>query len=91
MRYLISADGKQIVETRKLHKTIIEANQQPDARAGYHTHVLSSVPEDTDVFFVLTRQPRVPEYVMAGDFMYKIETNGVARFLMTHEEFRKMK
>jgi hypothetical protein len=93
VRYLISSDGKQIRETRRLHKGIIEAGpiREGKAEAGYHTHVLSSVPEDTDVFFVLTRQPRVPEYVMAGDFMYKIETNGVVRFLMTHEEFQKMK
>ncbi len=94
VRYLISNDGKEIRETRRLHRGIIDAGPptgEGAAVGGYHTHVLSNVPEDTDVFFVLTREPRVPEYVLAMDFMYKIETNGVARYLMTHEEFRKMK
>lgn len=61
-RYLITADGSAIVEKRQLHKAIIEV--RPDSMpkgttpaAGYHTHVLSDVPEDTDVFHVLTRKP----------------------------------
>jgi hypothetical protein len=29
--------------------------------AGFHTHVLSDVPEDTDVFFVLTHGPSLPD------------------------------
>jgi hypothetical protein len=67
-RYLVSPDGNSIVEKRQLHKTIIEIS--PDSipkgatpSAGYHTHVLSDVPEDTDVFHVLTRQPPQPEYI----------------------------
>jgi hypothetical protein len=67
-RYLITADGTTILEKRQLHKTILEnstASLPKDTKtaAGFHTHVLSDVPEDTDVFYVLTREPRVPEYV----------------------------
>jgi hypothetical protein len=65
-RYLISPDGLTVVEKRQMHKTILE-NKVPDEgvkmEAGFHTHVLSDIPEDTDVFYVLTRKPAVPEYV----------------------------
>ena len=44
--------------------------------SGYHTHVLSDVPEDTDVLLVLTRQPQVPEMVVTQTFMYTIATDG---------------
>lgn len=43
---------------------------------GYHTHVLSDVPEDTDVMLVLTRQPGVPEFVGAGAYVYTISVDG---------------
>ena len=68
VRYTISADGKQIVETRQLHKSILDMEFKPDqhAVAGYHVHVLSEVPEDTDVFYVLNRKPSMPEYVGGG-------------------------
>ena len=67
VRYLISPDGNTIVEKRQLHKTILE-NQADSSKgtthvAGFHTHVLSDVPEDTDVFHVLTQNPPLPEYV----------------------------
>jgi hypothetical protein len=38
--------------------------------------VLSDGPEDTDVFQVMSRQPRVPEYVGAGGHVFKIEVDG---------------
>jgi hypothetical protein len=31
--------------------------------AGFHVHVLSEVPEDSDVFYVLTRKPSMPEFI----------------------------
>jgi hypothetical protein len=65
-RYLMSPDGLTIVEKRQMHKSILE-NKVPGDGAklagGYHTHVLSDIPEDTDVFYVLIRKPPVPEYV----------------------------
>ena len=93
VRYLISSDGTQVRETRILHKSILEppAPDKGKMEAGYHTAVLANVPEDTDVFHVLVRQPRVPEYVLAPDFMYRIETNGTVRFVMTKERFLKKK
>jgi hypothetical protein len=83
-RYLISPDGNTIVEKRQLHKTIIEnrGNVPKDATpaAGYHTHVLSDIPEDTDVFYVLTRKPSQPEYVGGTNKkVYEIDTEGNIR------------
>ena len=78
VRYLLSADGMKIVEKRQMHKTIIETAPSPKGKAvaGYHTHVLSDVPEDTDVFHVLTQDPPVPEMVVTAHFMYQVMTDG---------------
>ena len=80
VRYLISPDGESIVEKRQMHKTILE-NKVPGEgaklAAGYHTHVLSDIPEDTDVFYVLTRKPAVPEYVgISKDLIYIVNVDG---------------
>lgn len=66
VRYLISPDGNTIVEKRQLHKTIMDRDMRKTASmakisGGYHIDVLSDVPEDTDVFFVLSQKSPVPE------------------------------
>lgn len=80
VRYLISADGSTIVEKRQLHKTILEfrdtSNSGRKVVGGTHSHVLSDVPEDTDVFYVLTRKPSIPEYIGAGKHVYKVQVDG---------------
>jgi hypothetical protein len=78
MRYLVSADGTKILEKRPMHKTIIETAPQSGKRtvAGFHTHVLSDQPEDTDVFHVLTQDPPQPEFVGTPRFIYKVSTDG---------------
>lgn len=68
VRYTITSDCTAIAEKRQLHKTILENDPSSLPKgakdvAGYHTHVLSEVPEDTDVFHVLTQKPPRPEYV----------------------------
>jgi hypothetical protein len=76
VRYTFTADGSSIVEKRQMHKTIIEfnTNENPGGikkiETGWHTHVLSLTPEDSDVFYVLMRKPSIPEYV--GTFDKKI-------------------
>ena len=84
-RYLLSADGGSIVEKRQLHKSILELGpgsvpKGTTPAGGVHTHVLSDVPEDTDVFYVLTRQPSQPEFIgtRSGKF-YEISTDGSIR------------
>jgi len=79
VRYLMSADGSTIVETRQLHKSILEIkNSEKSGKlaAGFHLHVLSDVPEDTDVFHVLRRKPPVPELVGTKTALYMIQTDG---------------
>lgn len=80
VRYRISPDGRKVLAKRQLHKSIIEtapASSSDKVAGGYHVHVLSDLPEDTDVMLVLTRKPRVPEIVVAGAFMYTIDVHGV--------------
>jgi hypothetical protein len=69
-RYRITADGSRILEKRQLHKSIIEQPVPKNAAAGFHTHILSDLPEDTDVFLVLVRRPAVSEFVGTRDHTY---------------------
>lgn len=81
VRYLISPDGGRILEKRQLHKTIMERSLKnlpsgTKPAGGYHTHVLSDVPEDTDVFFVLSERPPLPEYIGTRKQIYVIAADG---------------
>jgi len=78
VRYLLNADGTKVVEKRQMHKTIIETAVTPGKKvvSGFHTHVLSDLPEDTDVFHVLTQDPPLPEFVRTPHFTYKVSTDG---------------
>jgi hypothetical protein len=81
-RYLVSADGMTILEKRQMHKSILETAAPPKGKkavAGFHAHVLSNVPEDTDVFHVLTQDPPLPEFVGAGRFVYQVMTDGTIK------------
>ena len=80
VRYLISADGMKIIEKRQMHKSILETGALNEKGkkivAGFHTHILSDLPEDTDVFHVLTQDPRVPEMVGTPHFLFHILADG---------------
>lgn len=79
VRYTISSDGKQILETRQLHKSILDMEFKPELHpvSGIHSHVLSDVPEDTDVFYVLNRRPLIPEYiVITPKRIFTVNTDG---------------
>jgi hypothetical protein len=79
VRYLSNADGSKIIERRQLHKSVIELSSSDKGKkpvAGVHTHVLSDLPEDTDVFHVLTQNPRQPEMVGTAHFLFKILVDG---------------
>jgi hypothetical protein len=90
-RLMISADGRTILERRRLHNSVIEFSassvRKPAGstmQAGMHTAVVAEIPEDTDVNHVLSRTPKVPEYVMTDHFIYRIDTDGKINFLGTH-------
>ena len=77
VRYTFTADGNAMVEKRQMHKSILEFTIQKGTVAGSHTHVLSLTPEDSDVFYVLTRKPAIPEYVGTMDKkIWVIQTDG---------------
>ena len=81
VRYLISGDGRQVLEKRQLHKTVIEvslANGKKSA-SGSHTHTFSDTPEDTDVLHVLQQDPPSPEKVVTPHFVYEITADGAIR------------
>ncbi len=82
-RYTFSADGGTLLEKRQMHKTILtfdfngKSTGIKKLEAGYHTHVLSNIPEDSDVFYVLSRKPSMPEYVGTRDRkIYVVQTDG---------------
>jgi hypothetical protein len=76
----MAADGGSIVEKRQMHNTILEPNIGQPAAASYHTHVVSNLPEDSDVFHVLTRRPSIPEIVGGADkHVYQIQTDGAIK------------
>lgn len=81
-RYIVSADGKTILDKHRMHRTILEIpTSRPQAGltldSTVHSDIFSDVPEDTDVFNVLIRRPSVPDYVVgtSGE-MYLIQTDG---------------
>lgn len=88
-RFLVSADGLKLVEQRRMHRSVIDFEVSPRMAAGFHTAIQDNVPEDSDVFYVLSRKPSVPEYVLTEKFAYRVETDGSIKYLGTSEEFRK--
>jgi hypothetical protein len=91
-RFTISSDGTKLQETRQLHRSIIEFQIPKDAKpeSGYHTAILDDVPEDTDVYHVLAREPKVPELVVTQKFVYQIVPDGTIKYLMTTDAFKKV-
>ena len=82
VRYLISADGTKILVKRQLHKTILEPAPVKGKKlaAGYHTHVLTDQPEDTDVLHVLQQDPPQPELIATPHFLYQVAADGSIGF-----------
>ena len=83
VRYTFTEDGNSLLEKRQMHKTIIDfdfddkSGRIKKIESGFHTHVLSLTPEDSDVFHVLSRKPSIPEYVGTLDRkIYVIYSDG---------------
>jgi hypothetical protein len=92
-RYLMSADGSKIVSKRQLHKSVIEVEPPKDKVnkqvAGMHTHVMDDIPEDTDVFHVLTRKPSVPEMVITKQIVFQVDPDGSITYVGKSEDSLK--
>lgn len=78
VRYTISGDGQKIIDKRPLHKAILDSEPKPGSNevAGYHFHILTDLPEDTDVLYVMNRKPSMPEYVGVGKEFFLVNTDG---------------
>lgn len=93
VRYRISKDGAKIIEKRQMHISIIEVAVPPEAKnieSGIHTAIVDDIPEDSDVFHVLTRTPKIAELVVTRKFVYRIAPDGTIKYLMTIEAFKKI-
>lgn len=92
VRYIVSADGKKIVEKRQLHKSIIEFKVPKDTipQTGYHTAIMDDIPEDSDVFHVLARSPKVPELIVTDKYVYQVKIDGSIIYVMTRGAFQKV-
>ena len=90
IRYHYAADGTTLIAKRQLHKALLELplQSQPGStlQAGTHAAILDDIPEDTDVFHVLVRQPRVPEYIVTDAFVFIVSTDGSIRNYGRREE-----
>jgi hypothetical protein len=92
-RYLISSDGTKIQAKRQLHKSIIEIEPPKDKDqqqvGGIHTHVIDEIPEDTDVFHVLSRKPSVPEMIVTQQFVFQVDPDGTVKYAGKAADFLK--
>ncbi len=81
VRYLVSADGLKIIEKRQMHKTVLDVAPVKGRKMvfGYHSHVLSDVPEDTDVLHVLQQDPPELEIIATPHFVYEVASDGAIR------------
>jgi hypothetical protein len=81
-RFTLSADGSKILDSHRMHNGILARPADADVpagaqlTAGFHTVVVENVPQDTDVFHVLTRKPSIPDYVDAEGQLYVINVDG---------------
>lgn len=86
VRYRISEDGHGIGEKRQMHKTVLEFDSKnlpkgvKKIEQSFHTHVLSNTVEDSDVFYVLSRKPAIPEMIATMDKrILEVEVDGTIR------------
>jgi hypothetical protein len=93
VRYRMSADGTRVDGKRQLHRSVIENEPPKDEdqkpAAGIHTHVLDEIPEDTDVFHVLTRKPAMPELISTEHFVFVVEPDGSIKYAGKADEVFK--
>jgi hypothetical protein len=79
VRFLIGADGTTILERFEMHRSLLDRALPPDALFGVHTVVTEDLPQDTDVFLVLSRSPKVPEMIRTERFIFEIKMDGSIR------------
>ena len=89
VRYIVSADGSKIVETRQMHKTVLEEKVHNPTDFGFHTHFLSDTPEDSDIFYAMTRKAVNGEIIATKRFFYAISPASSLSYLGETDEIVK--
>ena len=89
IRYTVSADGTRIVEKRQMHKIVLE-ERVGSSPFNFHTHILSDVPEDSDVFYALTRKAEKGELLVTKKYSYRITADGSVSYLGSTEQVLKL-
>jgi hypothetical protein len=80
-RYRVSKDGLKLLETRQMHKTLIEVKTSANMAAHFHAATRDDKPEDSDVYHVLVRKPAVREIIASKNFVFEIKTDGTIRYV----------
>jgi hypothetical protein len=75
-RYVVSSGGDVVQSKFQMHRTVLNQAVPADAVAGVHTVVVEDLPQDSDVFLVLSRKPPKPELVATAHFTYQIQVDG---------------
>lgn len=75
-RYEVSPDGGTVRSKFQMHRTVLMLSVPTDAIAGTHTVVTADLPQDSDVFLVLSRVPLRPELVRTEHFNFQVQTDG---------------
>ncbi|MBP9093174.1 hypothetical protein KBI23_19280 [bacterium] len=92
VRYLVSKSDHKILETRQMHQSVLtwpkRGGLPNDAhlQGGCHSAIMADLPEDTDVFHVLLRQPQLPEYIATANWIFCVEVDGSIRLVSTMKE-----
>src|SRR5688572_16494521 len=83
VRYLVAPDGTAVVTTREMHRTILDIRMPKDSKPemGVHVAVVDDAPEDSDVFYVLSRKPAIPEMIATRTFVYRVAVTGTIEYL----------
>jgi hypothetical protein len=76
IRYRVSADGRRVLETLRMHKGMVAESDAKRLTADAHRKALHDLPEDTDVFHVLMSRSAKPEVVVTPHYRYIIGADG---------------
>jgi len=89
VRYRISADGERVLETRRMHKGMVEPERigKDGARltAGKRQKAMRDLPEDTDVFHVVVNRARASELVSTSHYQYLVNPDGSIKLVQGKE------
>ena len=78
VRYTISSDGGKILDRRQMHKGVIKdrLTESGERQAfNFHSHFLSDLPEDSDIFYAITRKAAQGEWVATRKYTYEISSD----------------